>query len=70
MNCSLQNKLRSFEAYAIQPDGLWHAYCYDIVFDAFTVVKFEPSGKQVDLEDGLEFEKVKYIWEASQKSSQ
>lgn len=63
MNSILQAKLKSFEAYSLQPDGLWHACCYDISLDSFTVVKFEPSGKQVDIVDGLDMEKVRYLWQ-------
>jgi hypothetical protein len=45
------------------PDGLIHAFQYNVDFDSFTLCKFTADGLLNEIQDGLEYHEVKYVEE-------
>lgn len=63
MQSLLRAKLKAFENNKQMPDGLIHAYQYNLDLDGFTLCKFQPDGEMVEIVDALEYAQVKYIEE-------
>ena len=63
MQSFLHAKLRAFENYKKMPDGLIHAFQYNVDFDSFTLCKFTADGLLNEIQDGLEYHEIKYVEE-------